>query len=535
MSFTFHTTSDPAKIRQVYAVCGTEWGSEIFTPDEFGDAELVRHKYTLDQGSPVQVFYLEDQHGKIVASTALTQSKGFYKDADRSHAISSIPDPALFGVKNVHFLVIGYVFTLKEHRGNGLATLLVGKAIEHTENAIISQKIAESDPAKNDSFKNMVTSDGQVDRQLANYYLGKQYFWVLYSAVGNYYEKFGFKGYPLDFYKVPLSVAGPDQERLIEQLLHLNNAPTQETVGKKLRLLHGSNPADQELIQYILQGKELEIMTELNKLITHSELQGDRRSSSSLANLSDMLYSRRGSSATGLSGITEDVGHSAPRRQSSMVTSTIPKVSIKPSYAHYRGHHLVSMIAAEKLPHKEASTKWFDVNGAIFTNELQHKSYYILWHTLMGKTFFVLGMGELSFEPVGVLGGPAAGGRRRGSSFTGLNELGGHNFQDLDILLSVACHVARQRHTRHDSVVVSTNDLPSHIPGPVLHDYFLNYLPKNFENVHEPGAEADPKSKVEFITDAPTKLLVLPMLKKFGSNSPEFDLDWNTNSMLSWG
>ena len=47
----------------------------------------------------------------------------------------------------------------------------------------------------------IIDGSEEVDKQLANYYLSKEYIWYLYSGVNTYYERFGFKSYPLDFMK----------------------------------------------------------------------------------------------------------------------------------------------------------------------------------------------------------------------------------------------------------------------------------------------------------------------------------------------
>ena len=133
----------------------------------------------------------------------------------------------------------------------------------------------------------MAVTDGEVDRQLANYYLGKEYFWVLYSGAGTFYEKFGFKSYPLDYYDIPTSIIDEGQRLLLHGLMF--GEDDARVVGKKLRMLHQSNPQDVELVQFILQNKELEIVTELNKMLFHSELAGNHKSSSSLTNMTNVL------------------------------------------------------------------------------------------------------------------------------------------------------------------------------------------------------------------------------------------------------
>lgn len=532
------------ELADFYTLNGSEWAGD-FTPEQAGEVEAERHRNWVNEGGKFQAFCLKEaKTGKIVSSVTVKEVKGLYKDADKSHAILSMPDPSLIGVKNVRFLLLGYVFTHKEHRKKGLAERLISLAIEHTENRIIQEKIDGSDTSKNDSFKNMVVTNGIVDRQLANYYLSKKYFWYLYSGVNTYYKKFGFKAYPMEFYKVPLLIVTKEQEEMIHQLLDPQKAPPGGfPPGKKLRLLHADNKLDQELISFIFQGKELEILTELNKLISHTELLGQQKSSSSLTNLTNILHMTKvdgGNSSTGLSAIAES-GGPALRRKSSIVSSTVPKVAVKPDYNLFR--YMAAMEHAAAKVHKdnrESAIKYTEIQGAVITNEAQGKSHYIIWATLMQYQFYVLSMGELKFEPMmlmdpmGMGGGPT---RRRGSSFTGLNELGGYNFQDLDILINTACYVARNRHIKGvTSIIIANNDLPSNYQATVLHDYFLNYLPHTYESVaaHD-DEDSAPETKVQFIDANESHKVLLPMLKKFGQNSPEFNLDWCFNGMTTWG
>ena len=247
-----------------------------------------------------------------------------------------------------------------------------------------------------------------------------------------------------------------------------------------------------------------------------------------------------GNSSTGLSAIAES-GGPALRRKSSIVSSTVPKVAVKPDYNLFR--YMAAMEQAAAKVHKdnrESAIKYTEIQGAVISNEAQGKSHYIIWATLMQYQFYVLSMGELKFEPMmlmdpmGMGGGPT---RRRGSSFTGLNELGGYNFQDLDILINTACYVARNRHIKGvTSIIFANNDLPSNYQPTVLHDYFLNYLPHTYESVaaHDDENSA-PETKVQFIDANESHKVLLPMLKKFGQNSPEFNLDWCFNGMTTWG
>ena len=67
----------------------------------------------------------------------------------------------------------------------GLAGQCVSKAIEATEKLIIKEKVDSSDESVADNFKKMSIADGtnETDLQLANYYLSKEYIWILYSVL----------------------------------------------------------------------------------------------------------------------------------------------------------------------------------------------------------------------------------------------------------------------------------------------------------------------------------------------------------------
>lgn len=539
----FRVTNDPEALKKLYTLSGSEWSGRL-SAEEYADVEVGKHQESTKDGQLMEGFYLEDVlNGTIVASTTVKRTKGFYKDADKSSAISSVPDPSLIGIKNVTALLVGYVFTHKSYRSKGIAGDLVKKAINYVEEEIIKEHIDKSNPAQNDNFKSMVMTDGRLDRALANYYLSKKYFWYLYSGVGNYYEKFGFKSYPLDVYRIPTSILREEDKSLVHNLLQ-SDGSNPSVVGKKLKLLHGSKKEDRDLISFILQSKELEIVTELNKMIFHSELSGNHKSSSSLTNVTDVLSMSKGSSNE-LSSITElsskpggEIPQSA-RRKSSIHRSAVPKFAVKPTAQTLNGMFLTEEAQAKQAPDANKAVEFSDIKGAIFTNELQQKKYHIIWATFPQNRLFILSLGELKFDVMGSIFDPtgAANQRRRGSSFTGLNELGGFNFQDLDILIHTAVTVANNRQLKDlTAIYVSVNDLPLDIPTPLLHDYFLNYLPKTFEGVHSAENEsASSDDKVKFITDASSELNILPMVRLFGSNKHEFDLDWYSNGLWSWG
>ena len=156
----FKTTENPAVIRKLYLLCGTEW-SGLLTPEKFADKVTKTHIEYVKNGGKIISYYLEDTTTEeIVACTFVRYSKAFYKPADKSSAISSIPDPSLFGVHNITGLLVSFVFVHPDYRKKGLAELCVSKAIETTEEAIIKEKLDSSDDAVVDNFKKMSIIDG---------------------------------------------------------------------------------------------------------------------------------------------------------------------------------------------------------------------------------------------------------------------------------------------------------------------------------------------------------------------------------------
>ena len=575
--FKFKKADDLNKVEEIFQLCGTQWGGPL-TPKEFGKVFTNSIKNFKDSGNKVMPYYVEDStNGKLVACTIVKFIKALYKPADKSSLISSVPDPQSFGVKNVTALHVSFVFTSKEYRKQGLAEFCVSKAIATTEEEIIADNVNDSVDSHAENFKKMTLDDptGTVDRGLANYYLGKQYIWVLYSGVNTYYERFGFKSYPLDYYKIPVTSVTEGQDELLNHLLqdeqHLRQTQPETKsyqVGKRLRLLDWENKNDQSLIQLIFQAKELGLLSEMSKLVFHTELQSSHRSSSSLTNLNSILGMKPIGSGTGLSSIAEAASaansgkgfglvlalglalgmalglgpglsaslhpndQSGSRRKSSAFNQTVSKFAIKPSFDNYKEKILASLeIGAFCNGGKE-----YSIQGAVLTNDLQQRSYYILWTILKGE-FFITGMGEVPYE--GLSQGTS---RRRGSSFTGLNDLGGFNFQDLDLLVCAAVQNAKQRGSQFENVYVATTDLPSDIPDEVLHDFFLNYLPfssyasdEHKERKQEQRNKGEEKNGIELIVNGADAVGVLPMIRQFGSTLKEFDLDWLENGMWCWG
>lgn len=528
--FQFVKTDDPGIIKELYTLCGSEWSGQL-TPEQFGEIMQQDHLEYVDKNKDkLLTFVIQDtsKNNKVVACACVRIVDGFYKPGDKSPTISSVPDPNLFGVKNVTVLLIAYVFTHKDYRKNGLAQKCVSGAIEHTENLIIQQAITRSDETKPDNFKRLVLDDnGDVDTSLANDYLSKEYFWMLYSGVQTYYERFGFKAYPLDFYELPLTnPLSEGQEAIVKQLIQNEQHASAKSLGKELKLIRGDNEADQELIKFMLQTRELEMVTELNKLNYHLELETPHKSATSLTNLTDLLVLSKSTSATPLSCALEE---NSPNTPPAAHTQSISKLALKPSYDTFRWNVLLEQYSAKKL-HADIPLviEYTNIQGAILTNHHQSKSYYILWNTLMQRDLYILSMGEIEFEN---LNNPTMG-----SSLGGIvNELDGYNFQDLDILISLAVYVAKMRSVLN--VYVSVNDLPENVPKTVMYDFFMKYYPNasSFSNENDKNSENSDNIKVKLVTDAITEMNFLPMLKLFGNNNSNFDLDWIDSGMLSWG
>lgn len=542
--YKFQSTVEPKKLEELYAVSGLEWGAP-FTAEEFGKHEANQLVKYILSGRAGRGFYLETKLGEIVCTCVISHHKAFYKEPERA-ALAGVPDPAAFGVGNITALRMSHVFTKKEYRGKGLMARLIEKAIAYTEAEILKKELAKSSDQK-DGFKNSVTTDGKVDTTLANYYLGKKYFWFLYSAIGSGYSRFGFKTFPLDGYQIPLALEHTESYKLVEQVLQ--GLEEHVGYGKKLRFLDGDRKLDRDLIEYILQGRELDLMTDLNKVNFHQDLSGGRRSLSLLTNISSVLSATKLGSTNELSAIAEKLLQTGitpqtentpqTRRKLSVSAFGIPRVGIKPDFVNLAKYYAEEETIAQQFGTSE-NVRFSKIKGAILTNELQQKSMYILWTCIMHKQFVIVGMGELKLDLFGALADPSGFtnpvGRRRGLSFTGLNELGGFNFQDLAILVNSAVYTAKHRYGLEPGVFVAVNDLPDTVPTPVLHDFFLNYLPSQNDAVSVADKESSsPEDIVAYIENLGPKMRILPLLRRFGSNLAEFDVDWTGSSLASWG
>lgn len=520
--FQFKNTIEPKQLTKVLLLAGDQWGRN-FAPNEFA---LILSKILVDHilsGKPGRAFYLESPEGEIAASTIVTHHKGFYKEPVRGMS-SAIPDPATIGVTPATGLLISYVVVAPQYRGRGLFQLVVQQAIEYTEEELLKKELSKSSDTK-DSFRLMVTYDGKVDRTLANHYLSKKYVWYLYSGIDRAYERFGFKAYPLDGYKIPLAFGDSGSAALVQKLL--SKAGQSAGVGKKLRLLDRSVQLDHDLVSFILQGRELDLLADLNKDDYHSELSSGRRSSLSLVNINTALMAADKGSSHELASIGEKMELvTLGRRKSSVQHLGIPKFGLQPTAEMIDANLAFSKSLCEAAAVKSYTT----VCGAVLTNELQQKSFYILWTLLIMSQVHVVAIGELKLDlfggmmdPMGLTNPPQ--GRRR-SSFTGLNEMSGLNLQDLELLLSTAVHVANRRRFKgmQSNVCLTKNALPSTVPEPVMHDFLINYTTQGKE-----GAKG-----VEYVEDF-TSQHILPMMRKFGHQKPDFELDWISNSTLHWG
>lgn len=537
-AYRFETTVEPQKITQIMALPGTEWAGHL-SVEEFAEVESKKLVDFILKGNPGRCFYLTTKDGDTVATCSVTQHKALYKGASFG-GVGNVPDPALFGVSNITAIRVSHVFVHPDCRKQGLMALLLKKAMEYTEKEILKKELAKSSDSK-DSFKLMVSNGKGVDEGLVRHYLGKKYVWFLYSAVGEAYGKLGFKGYPIEGYKIEGTNA--EAAEYVEKLLD------GEERGKKLRFLDATKQGDRDLLNHILQGHELDLLTDLNKSSFHSELQGNSRSSLSLTNLQGALSSARLGSFNELSAITEQLEKqniasaegqsekthpdSQGRRKSSVVNLGCARFAVLPKLEILDQHARSASVSAQKAGTAE-NERYAHIYGAVLTNELQRKLMYVVWSRNLQLQFFIVGMGELKLDLFGAMTDPTGltnpVGRRRGSSFTGINEMGGLNFQDMEILVACASYAAQKNAVKNDdkSVYVGIQDLPNTVGGPVLHDFFTNYLPKAFAD-KGPGGSA----RVQYVRDF-TSLKVLPMLRKYGGSDPRFDLDWVCNSMVSW-
>lgn len=506
------STIDPKTLVRVFTVPGSEWSGPQ-TPQEFGQTQSQHFVKHILSGRAGKAFYLENKEGEIVSVCCVTQHPAFFRET--SVGGFKVPQNSAIGINNITAVRLSFVFTLKPYRGKGLVTRLVKKAIAATEADIIAKESSKEE------FLKLATENGKVDPQLAAHHLSKKYVWFLYSGIGAAYAKFGFKGYPVDGYKVPFSVSQGETHELVERLL-----AKEKVVGKRLHLLDGENASDSGLVEFILQARELELLTELNTMQVHPELRGGRRLLLLLTNISTQLEMHKLGSTNELGLIAEKLSTTTlgERRASGLVPHPMPKFALKPDRAELERRYQGEVVRSRT--HGSAENAEFGrIRGAILTNEQQQKSLYVLFSVLKAGDVHIIGMGELQADPFGVLADPTGLtsplSSRRGSAFSGAYEMGGYNFQDLDILLHTAVYVAKKKLVGAHFVNATLHDLPTTIPGPVLHDFFLKYVPSKANGV-----------EVEHVPDFATEG-ILPMLRPFGGIKQ--DIDWVGNGMLTWG
>lgn len=508
----FKTTVERTKLTELFALCGTEWHGPL-TPSEFAQMEAKKLVDFILKGNPGRGFYLEE-NGAMVATCVVTQYKALYK-APGLLTLSGGPDPFAFGVSPASALRLSYVFVSAEHRKKGHMASLVQKAIAYTENEILQKELAKA-PSGKDLFRLMVEgADDKVDPELARHLLSQKYVWFLYLAIGPAYLAFGFKPYPVEGYCV-LAPSETQGEQLVAQLLANPGS------GKRLRMLSDEVPADRDLMAELVRSAELELLTGMTTN-EHTSLGGARRLLLLLANLQSMLGAGSGAgpgagAGAGLvpSGSGHVVGGSlghVPSAKAHAAGKPLPKFAVVPNTNIWDNNWTHMKILAQKAGDPQAA-QTAQYRGAVLTNDSQRKTYYVLWAMIKQQDMQIVAMGEFTGDTA------VPGTRRRGSLFTGINELGGFNFQDLDLLLGSALYVGR-RLCKDPTVCVSLRDLPVVVPGPVMHDFFMNHVPQS-------GAHVD------FIRDF-SQRQVLPMVRPFGCPTPEFELDWIANGLFTWG
>lgn len=479
-------------------------------------------------------FYLEDATSNAIVATAIVErSKAYFKEADRSQAISSIPDPNTIGLQNATALVLSGVVEDEKHKG--MSRVLIEKVLDTVENQIVQQELNKSDDSKKDSFRNMTTTDGIFDKVLGTYYLSKKYFWVYYSADDWFEFKAGFKRYTLGIFELPLSLADTWQLKYIRDFLSSVREDGKEIApSKTIHFLRSSREKDQETIKSILLFKEMEILGDLNRNLFHPELSSGRRSSSSLTNMSNVLQMSKIGSFSEMSAVPEAIPATetpSNRRRLSVLKVIVPKIGMKPDYSNFEENTILEKEKAKYYINDhdyEEVEEFTDIQGILLTNQLHNKTYFIVWSTLRDGGFYVYSMGEMpyatteSYERGGVSRTPS-----RRNSASQVNQLSGYNFKDLDTLFLIACEVGKKRKLSTKKLQVAVNDISPEYPVAVLRDYFINYLPSTYEDHYssqDPNEEKE-GSKILFVED-PRMASVSPSIRRFGISSSNFDLDW---------
>ena len=482
----------------------------------------------------LSAFYLEESSRNAIIATALVErSKAYYKEADRSQAISSIPNPNTIGLQNATTLVLSGV--IEDENKKGTSRALIEKVLETVENQIIEEELEKSDDSKKDSFRNMTTTDGRFDKILATYYLSKKYFWVYYSTDDWFEYNAGFKRYPLGVFELPLSLAETLQLKYIREFLNTKKEDGNEIApNKTIHFLRASREKDQETIKSILLFKEMEILGDLNRNLFHPELSSGRRSSSSLTNMTNVLQMSKIGSFSEMSAVPEAMPTTETptnRRRLSVLKVMVPKIGMKPDYSTFEENTILEKEKAKSHmnnPDFEEVKEFTDIQGILLTNQLQNKTYYIVWSTLREGGFYAYSMGEMPYATTESSFERANGSRSpsRRTSASLMNQLGGYNFKDLDILFLTACEVGKKRKLA-TKLHVAVNDMPPEYPMSVLHDYFINYLPNTHEDHYSSQDPNEEKkgSKILYVED-PRMASVSPSIRRFGISSSNFDLDW---------
>lgn len=498
-SYKFGSTTDPDKAAQIYGVCALEWGCGL-NAKQFGAVERRRfednhahHRYN------VGYYYEDNETGEVVALTFVLSFPGFFKHVDTS--LTAIPSLLLIGVQPMTVLLVGHVFTAKKARGNGLASKLVANAIAATEDDFLRKEMAR-DP---ELARTVTNANGSIDHEVANHYMAKKYVWYLNSAVGSYYERFGFKGYPMDAFMIPFLLVSDDETNAIVKAMALG-----EIVNDKLiKVLTADCEADQALIRYILQNKELQIVADLNKTNYHPQLSQRRRS----LNLLTQIQMAGKFSNPAMASMQNPMEPEKPHR-----------VAFTPDYHFLHGMHLVEQ-AQLQFQWGGDQAKYHGIVGAIITNHATGQLHYVLWATQKYHKFFILLTGRIDYNPH-----PEQAVRHRRPLIVALMAEGEllHNYSDLELVIRVACVVGRQRLPNQPGLYICATDLPVEMPEAANLDFVTNYLARQVPK--------DSEHQVKLYSGDEFAQQMLPLLKKFGSKAAaDVDFDWVHPSRLNWG
>lgn len=498
-SYKFGSTTDPEKAAQIYGLCALEWGCGL-NAKQFGSVERQRfeenhahHRYN------VGYYYEDNETGEVVALTFVLSIPGFFKHVDTSS--TAIPLLLLIGVQPMTALLVGHVFTAKSVRGQGLASKLVANAIAATEDDCLRREL-DKDP---EFARTVRGDDGRIDHDVANHYLAKKYVWYLNSAVGGYYERFGFKGYPVDAFMIPFSLVGQEEEEMLVKAMELG----EKMRDRLIKILKAGDEADLALIRYILQNKELQIVADLNKTNYHPQLSQRRRSLNLLTQIQLAARFQNPAMAAMANGVEPEKPH---------------RVAFIPDYTFLHGMHIIEQAELSFLWGGDQA-KYHQIVGAIITNHATGQLHYVLWATQKYHKFVVLLVGRIDYHP-----NPGESVRHRRPLMVALMaELDIlHNYSDLELVMRVACIVGKRRLPQQPGLYICAPDLPLEMPEAATLDFVTNYI------AHQ--VPKDSENQVKLYSGDEFAKQMLPMLKKFGSNNPaDVDFDWVYPSRLNWG